>query len=178
MNAGPRHRFTVQGFLVSNCHFGILFGISKENLFDFIKAMDPDFDGTEEMVFEAYDRYFARYTGIAQYIADQRERAEADGYVETIFGLHRTLNITSFRGAFDEEEDFIDESGERKASWRNQAINTPVQGSAHQLLVCGLVNIRRQPEKYKVLGVPCMDVHDALYMMVNVLELQEPGGEQ
>jgi len=159
--------------LTKNIHFGILFGISKENLFDFIKAMDPDFDGTEEMVFEAYDRYFARYTGVAQYIEDQRERAETDGYVETIFGLHRTLNITAFRGAFDAEEEFVDESGERKASWRNQAINTPVQGSAHQLLVCGLVNIRRQPEKYKVLGVPCMDVHDALYMMVNVLDMKE-----
>ena len=49
--------------LTKNCHFGILFGISKENLFDFIKAMDPTFDGTEEMVFEAYDRYFERYQG-------------------------------------------------------------------------------------------------------------------
>jgi len=48
-----------------------------------------------------------------------------------------------------------------------------VQGTAHQLLECGLVNHKRQPEKYAVLGTPSMDVHDALYYMVNVLDLQE-----
>lgn len=159
--------------LTKNVHFGILFGIARENLYEFIKAMDPDFDGSREMVYEAYDRYFERYKGVGRYIESQRESAEADGFVETIFGLHRTLNISKHHGAFDDDEEFIDESGERHASWRNQAVNTPVQGSAHQLLECGLVNIRRQPEKYKVLGVPCMDVHDALYMMVNVLELVE-----
>ena len=41
------------------------------------------------------------------------------------------------------------------------------------MLECGLVNHRRQPEKYAILGTPCMDVHDALYYMVNVLDLHE-----
>ena len=91
--------------------------------------------------------------------------------METVFGLHRTLDITGFHGAFEENEEFVDESGERATSWRNICINTPVQGSAHQLLECGLVNVRRKPEKYKVLGIPSMDVHDALYFIVNVLEL-------
>lgn len=159
--------------LTKNVHFGILFGIDKRNLFEFIKAVDPTFDGTEEMVFEAYDRYFARYKKVQLFIDHQREIAEEQGYVETIFGLHRTLNIVGFRGAFDEQDEFVDEAGERKTCWRNQCINTPVQGTAHQLLVCGMVNIIRRPEKYQVLGVPCMDVHDALYMMVNVLDLQE-----
>jgi DNA polymerase I-like protein with 3'-5' exonuclease and polymerase domains len=142
-------------------------------LFDFIKAMDPTFDGTEEFVFSAYDRYFERYTGIAQYIESQRELAETGGFVETAFGLHRTLNITQHHGAFDEDEEYVDESGEGHASWKNQAINTSVQGTAHQLLECGLINIRRKPGEYKVLGTPSMDVHDALYFMVNVLELRE-----
>lgn len=159
--------------LTKNVHFGILFGIDRRNLYDFIKAMDPTFNGTEEEVFAAYDRYFERYKGIRAYIDAQREKTERDGYCETLFGLHRVLNITGFRGAFEEDEEYVDESGERQASWRNQCVNTPVQGTAHQLLECGLVNIRRQPKKYEVLGVPSMDVHDALYMMPRVLDLRE-----
>jgi hypothetical protein len=48
-----------------------------------------------------------------------------------------------------------------------------VQGSAHQLLECGLVNLRRKAKKYAVLNTPVLDVHDALYFRVNVLELPE-----
>jgi uracil-DNA glycosylase family 4 len=163
--------------LTKNVHFGIMFGIDRRNLFEFIKAMDPDFNGTEEEVFAQFDRYFERYTGIARYIESQRELAQDQGYVETIFGLHRALNLTSFRKDFDDEDgdsdDYIDAAGERQTSWRNQCINTPVQGSAHQLLECGMVNMVRKPQEYTVLGTPSMDVHDALYFIVNVLELQE-----
>lgn len=159
--------------LTKNVHFGIMFGIDKHNLYEFIKAMDPTFEGSEEMVFKAYDRYFARYSGIRNFIDNQREFARVNGYVETLFGLHRALNLTEKFSADEEMDDFVDDSGERKTSWHNQCINSPVQGTAHQLLECGMVNIIRKPDQYKVLGVPSMDVHDALYMIVNVLELVE-----
>jgi hypothetical protein len=175
LNAGPRHRFTVSGHLVSNCHFGILFGIAKHNLYEFIKAMDPTSDVSEEFVSNAFDNYFKRYPGMAAFIEKQRAFAETHGYVETLFGLHRALNITEQRGAFDDQGDgeYIEDAAAGHASWKNQAINTPVQGSAHQLMECGLVNFRRKHDKYKILGLPTMEVHDALYFMVNALELHE-----
>jgi len=117
--------------LTKNVHFGILFGIEKHNLFDFIKAMNPDFDGTEEMVFEAYDRYFARYRGVARYIEQQRAQAQGLGYCETMFGLHRALNVTDKYADNDEDDDreFFDSSGERQTSWRNQCINCVDMGT-------------------------------------------------
>jgi uracil-DNA glycosylase family 4 len=51
--------------------------------------------------------------------------------------------------------------------------NTPVQGSAHQLLMCGMVALIRQPEKYKLLGIPQMEVHDNLVMKVKLHNLME-----
>ena len=193
LNAGPNHRFTVEGHLVANCtmtgwdpekikhdkptrtltkncHFGMLFGLAKKNLYDFIKAMDPTSEVTEEFVFNAYDRYFERYQGVKKYMEDQIAFAQEHGYVETLFGLHRALNITERVG---EEDEYVDEDGKQQVSWRGQSVNSPVQGTAHQLMECGLVAFKRIPEKYEVLGVPTMEVHDALYMRVKVLELIE-----
>jgi DNA polymerase-1 len=165
--------------LTKNVHFGILFGISKQNLFEFIKAMDPNFKGTREQVEEAYDKYFKRYPGVARFIEKQRSFAAENGYVETLFGLRQPLIIKGFKSQNEDDIDFMSEEfiadvkDDRAASWRNQAVNGPVQGTAHQLMECALVNLHRKPKRYEVLGVPVMEVHDALYMRVKFLALIE-----
>lgn len=160
--------------LTKNVHFGILFGISKQNLYEFIKAMDPTYEGTPEEVERAYDRYFKRYPGIGDFIASQRAYAEEHGCVYTMFGLRQPLNIDKRRDDGDDYSQYetYEDLKTGNVSWKNQAINGPVQGTAHQLMEAALINLHRKPNRYKVLGVPCMEVHDAIYMMVNVLELQ------
>lgn len=164
--------------LTKNVHFGILFGISKKNLFAFVLAMSPmDMRGriTREQVEEAYDRYFERYSGIAAFIVSQRAFGKEHRYVETLFGMRQELNVTDDAENTDFLED-VEEDGDTKPRgswWGNQAINGPVQGTAHQLMICALVNLVRQPEKYKILGIPPMEVHDALYFNVRVLDLVE-----
>jgi uracil-DNA glycosylase family 4 len=164
--------------LTKNCVFGILFGISKKNLFKFVVAMSPpDMRGrvTEEQVEDAYDRFFARYDKIRQMIVDQRAFGQEHKYVTTLFGMYQTLNVTEG----NEEDDVgemldLDEIGAgRGAYWGNQAVNGPVQGTAHQVLVCGLVNLLRKKLKYALLGIPPMEVHDALYFVVPVLQLAQ-----
>ena len=164
--------------LTKNVHFGILFGISKKNLYAFVLAMSPpDMQGriTEEQVGEAYDRYFARYPQIAAFIQSQRDFAREHGYVKTMFGMVQTLNVTEESEDDEQQEilNFDEMTGGRNAYWGNQAVNGPVQGTAHQLLICAYVNLRRQAAKYAILGIPPMEVHDALYFRVRVLELHE-----
>lgn len=164
--------------LTKNVHFGILFGISKKNLFRFVSVRSPADQRdkiTEEQVYEAYDRYFARYTGIAHFIQMQREFAREHGYVETMFGMIQTLNVTDDNNDEDVaiESIDLDEIDVRSSYWGNQAINGPVQGSAHQLMICALVNLVRRREKYNLLGIPPMEVHDALAFVVPVLKLNE-----
>jgi hypothetical protein len=185
LNAGPRHRYTVENKLVSNCHFGILFGIAKENLYDFVVAMSPpDMQGriTKEEIFAAYDRYFARYSGIARFIQRQRAFGQEHGYVTTLFGMkqalyyHQEVENNSSEDFYDDSEDDLTDADavvKRGASPDNQAINGPVQGTAHQLLTCGLVNCYRKPNRYRILCTPVMDVHDALYFNVRLLDLPE-----
>lgn len=199
VNAGSRHRYTVAGRLVSNCtmtgwdaerirddeqtrtltkncHFGILFGLASTGLYEFVRVMSPpDMQGriSQEQVDEAYRRYFARYKRVRRFQEKQREIAREQKYVETMFGMKQHLNVTEDRGT--DVEITADEEGNVStgAYWGNQSINGPVQGSAHQLMICALVNLIRKREKYRQLGVPPMEVHDALYMGVDVLTMFE-----
>lgn len=163
--------------LTKNVHFGILFGISKKNLHKFVLAMSPaDMRDaiSEEDVHKAFDKYFKRYHGIARFIESQRAYAREHHYVKTMFGMFQTLNVTD-DSADRGDEEFIDEDevGSRSSYWGNQCINGPVQGTAHQLMICALVNLIRQAEKYAVLGIPPMEVHDALYFNVRVLDIRD-----
>jgi uracil-DNA glycosylase family 4 len=163
--------------MTKNVHFAILFRVRKENLYDFVVAMSPEGMGgriTREQLYEAFDNYFARYPGVARFIENQEKFAIENGYVTTAFGMVQTLNVTEDNYGQDEAE-YIDpdEVFTRSTFWANQAVNGPVQGTAHQLLICGLVNLRRKRKEYRVLGVPVADVHDALYFRVRLLDLEE-----
>lgn len=158
--------------LTKNVHFGILFGIGKKNLYSFVVAMtDPNEQDTisQEVIEDAYDRYFERYPGIRRFIDAQREFARENGYVETLFGMRQNLVIRE--GDEEDDSEFYSDEGARSSYWGNQAVNGVVQGTAHQVLECALINLKRQRKKYEVLGWPTMDVHDALYTMVEVLRL-------
>jgi len=87
--------------------------------------------------------------------------AEEKGYVENMFGFRRPLNT----GEQTEE-------GDTGAYWGNQAINTPIQGSAHHLMLMGVATLKRKAKHYlKLLGIPTMEVHDALYFFVRLKDM-------
>lgn len=46
--------------------------------------------------------------------------------------------------------------------------NTPIQGTAHQVMLMGLVPLKRKPLTYKLLQKPKMEVHDAIYFSVKL----------
>jgi hypothetical protein len=47
-----------------------------------------------------------------------------------------------------------------------------VQGAAHHLMLMGIATLRRKKKKYrKILGIPPMEVHDALYFFVKLKNL-------
>lgn len=51
--------------------------------------------------------------------------------------------------------------------------NTPVQGSAHTLVLIALALLSIKPKTYHLLQDPIMEVHDALYWRVRLRDLQE-----
>lgn len=172
--------------LTKNVHFGIAFLISKPALYNFVVSMSPPEmrdSISREMIEAAYDRYFIRYKGVKRYTDKQIAFGLEHGYCETLFGMRRYLDISDAeQKAGNGDDDYSDDedysvdapSSDRKTgNWKSISVNTPVQGTAHQLMICALVNFYRNFEEYQVLNIPVMDVHDALYFRVNVLDLKE-----
>jgi uracil-DNA glycosylase family 4 len=104
------------------------------------------------------EQYFARYTKVAGFFESMEQRAEDVGSVDTLFGFTREL------GKWDTD---------RNTFWGNQARNTPLQGSAHQLVLVALALLRQRRSAYRLLRHGVLEVHDALYFFVRLRDVFE-----
>lgn len=149
-----------------NVHFGIAFGLGEDNAYPYVIAKIRAVDGpkadltgiTPTSIRNLHRTYFIAYPGVKRFIASQRRKAEELGYVETLFGFRRHI-----------QQD--DES--RTTYWGNQAVNTPVQGTAHQFMLIALALLDLKPRTYNLLQRCIMEVHDALYFFVRLRDLPE-----
>lgn len=148
--------------LIKNIHFGILYGMSKKSLYQFLLGLGIQI--SEHRCAQLHDRYFHRFRKVREMIEDLQRFAERHGYVETLFGFRRPINLD------------VDEDG-RGTYWGNQAINSPIQGTAHQLLLFAMATLHRKRNTYKKLQVPVMEVHDALDFYVKLRDLPEARAE-
>jgi DNA polymerase-1 len=144
-------RRDIKGF-----HFGLVFGVSKNGTYDYMRAKGAKI--TRQQCDDYYDRYFRTYKGVATYMQRTREGVERTGVVESLFGFRREIRKD-------------DES--RKTYYLNQAINTPVQSSAHQLVLMALALLDRKPKTYRLLQRAVAEVHDALYFFTRLRHLPE-----
>jgi DNA polymerase-1 len=95
-------------------------------------------------------QYFQRFSGVRAYLDRMVKTARDQGYVETIFGRRRYIpeirdrnfNVRSF--------------GERTAT------NSPVQGSAADLIKVAMKNIHRAIRERGITGRMLLQVHDEL----------------
>lgn len=147
--------------LVKNMHFGIIFGLGRgESLYNYLTAKGVETTMAKSNRF--YDKYFHTYKGVSTFIDRMRKQAEDDGYVETLFGFRREM------GVWDDN---------RSTYWGNQAVNTPVQGTAHQLLLMAIALLRQKRKTYRLLQRPVLEIHDALYFFVRLRDLAAARGQ-
>ena len=152
--------------MVKELHFGIVFGLGEDRIYSStvsrIRARDganADLTGiTDARMRQLHKNYFKKYGGVKTYIDTQRDLAEKLGYVETLFGFRREIR---------------QDDSSRSTYWGNQAINTPVQGTAHQFLLIALALLDLKPRTYNLLQHCIMEVHDALFFIVRLKNLVE-----
>lgn len=97
-------------------------------------------------------RYFERYSGVRQFYDRMLEQARAEGYVETLLGRRRYLaDINS------------DHGGRRQAAER-VATNTPIQGSAADLIKKAMVAMADALESKKLKSQLILQIHDELLL--------------
>lgn len=133
-------------------NFGIVYGLSAWGL-----SRDLKIPVEEAQSF--IDAYFARYPQVKTYIEGQIKKAGEDGFVTTILGRRRYLpEIKSSNQA-------IRQLAER------QAVNTPIQGSASDLIKLAMVDISGQIRKNNLQSRMLLQIHDELVFDVPENEL-------
>ncbi|SRR6266566_2601387 len=148
---------------VKGLHFGIIYGLVPKTLYAKLKTEAAErhekFTMTMEDVERLYNRYFARFSGVKKWLDAQVEFAQTNGYVETLFGFRREISQAV-------EED-------RTTFWRNQSVNSPIQGTAHQLLLISLAVMELKKVTYHLWQRMCMEIHDSLAAFVALKNLPE-----
>ncbi|MCB1942173.1 MAG: DNA polymerase I, partial [Candidatus Accumulibacter sp.] len=115
---------------------------------------------------QAYiERYFARYPGVASYMARIRETARTAGYVETVFG--RRLWLPEIRSS----------QAARRQGAERAAINAPMQGSAADLIKSAMIAVQGWLDAGRLQTRLLMQVHDELVLEVPDDELSRVRGE-
>lgn len=146
--------------IVKALQFGIVYGLKAAGLVANLAAQGVIV--TESKMQRFIDKYFERFKGARRLLDRLIEQAERNGFVETIFRFRRPINV--------EEQQYLGEEWEG-AYWKNQAVNSPIQGGAHQMMLISVAALHRRPERYNLLQKPSMEIHDALYFFVKLRHL-------
>lgn len=128
-----------------SANFGIIYGISAFGL-----SQDTGLSRTEAK--EVIDNYFATYPGIRRYIDDTIAGCKTNHYVSTMFGHRRVIK----------NEDINSANFNVRSSAERLAVNTPVQGSAAEIIKIAMINIHREFEARNLRSKLLIQVHDEL----------------
>jgi DNA polymerase-1 len=133
-------------------NFGLIYGMSAFGLAANL--------GVERAAAQNYiDRYFARFSGVKQYMDDTRMQAKSRGYVETVFG--RRLWLPEINSP----------NGPRRQGAERAAINAPMQGTAADLIKLAMIAVQGWLEQEGLQTKMVMQVHDELVLEVPETEL-------
>lgn len=91
VNAGPRHRFTVSGRIVSNCNFLILYMGGHTTLAENLQI-------PEDLAKEIMANTFSTYPRLQPWQQETSDFARAHGYVETVYGNRRHATKDLYSG--------------------------------------------------------------------------------
>src|SRR5262249_1739455 len=90
---------------------------------------------------------------------DVLAEARSKGYVETLSGRKRAI------------PDVNSDDSRLRAFAENAAVNTPVQGSAADIIKRAMIDLERELESSKLAGRMLLQVHDELVLEVPTREL-------
>lgn len=133
-------------------NFGIIYGISAFGLSERLNIPRKEAAAIIE-------NYFEKYPGIKSYMNDSIEIAREKGYVETIMGRRRYLR------------DINSSNHTVRGFAERNAINSPIQGSAADMLKIAMINIHNDFKEKGIQSKMLLQVHDELVFDVLKEEL-------
>ncbi len=135
-------------------NFGIVYGMGEFTLAKDLKI--PIFEAKNYIA-----NYFKQFSGVKQYMDEIVEKAKNDGYVTTLLNRRRYLPELS-------ADNFMTRSfGERVA------MNTPIQGSAADIIKLAMVKVYNELEKAGLKSKLVLQIHDELIIETYKEEIEK-----
>ncbi len=139
--------------IAKTVNFGIIYGISPFGLSETLSISREDAK-------KYIDQYFDRHQGVKRYIETTIEKVRENGYAITLLGRKRPIpEITS-------QNSIIRQQAERFA------VNTPVQGSAADIIKLAMINIWKVFKEKDLKAKMILQIHDELLFEVPLHEVQ------
>ncbi len=135
-------------------NFGLLYGMGAGRL-----ARETGLSVPEARQF--IEKYFKSFPKVRGWIDGVLEQARTQGYVETILGRKRRF------------PEIASGDSRMRSMAENAAVNTPVQGSAADVIKRAMIDLETRLEKSKLAGRMLLQVHDELLLEVPEKELAE-----
>ena len=135
-------------------NFGIVYGISPFGL-----AQQLNIEPSEARTY--IERYFERYSGVKAFIEQTLEQVRRTQSVRTLFGRVRPIPDITSRNA------------NMRGFSERTAINTPLQGTAADLIKLAMIRIARELREQKLRAKMVLQVHDELVFDVPKEEVDE-----
>ncbi|MFZ1684307.1 MAG: DNA polymerase I [Candidatus Zixiibacteriota bacterium] len=134
------------------CNFAIIYGVTA---FGLSQQTGLTRDAAQKFI----DKYFERYPGIRGYIDATKKFAVENGYVTTLFNRRRYL------------PEIADKNFSVRSFAERTAINTPIQGTAADIIKLAMIKIHNDLAGLKSRMV--LQVHDELIFDVHKPELPQ-----
>ncbi|MTD38669.1 DNA polymerase I [Erwinia sp. CPCC 100877] len=135
-------------------NFGIVYGISDYGL-------SQNLGITRKQAQQYIDTYFEKYPGVKKYMEEIVREAKDKGYVETLYHRRRYL------------PDINSRNYNLRSFAERTAINTPIQGSAADILKIAMINMAQRLKEENMQATMLLQVHDELVFEVPEAELDK-----
>ncbi len=152
-NIDPREVTADQRRKAKEVNFGIMYGMGAFGLSQRLGI-------TPEEATQFIEAYFTSYPGVQKFMVDIVRQAREQGYITTL--LNRRRYIPEINADNRRVRDFAERT----------AINTPIQGSAADMIKVAMIRIHDRMKKEQLASKMIMQVHDELVFDVLKSELE------
>jgi DNA polymerase-1 len=135
-------------------NYGLLYGMGASRLARETKLSVPE-------ARQFIERYFKSFPNVRGFIDGVLEGTREKGYAETLLGRKRRI------------PEIRSEDARTRAGAENAAVNTPVQGSAADIIKRAMINLERRLTESPLAGRMLLQVHDELLLELPASELEE-----
>ena len=130
-------------YKAKSVNFGIIYG---QGAFGLAENLGVSRTEAKEII----DNYKKEFSGITQYMEDTIQFAQKNGYVETLMGRKRWL------------KDIGSSNFTVRGFAERNAINSPIQGTAADMVKLAMIAIHREMKEKKMASKMILQVHDEL----------------